>query len=476
MLFNSLHFFVFLPVVFTAYWLINRYNIKYQNLFLVVVSYIFYGWWDPRFLLLIVFSSLIDYTVGWMIGQTRNPFHQRIFLLTSVLVNLGVLGFFKYFNFFADSFAKLLSVLGMQTDFISLNIILPVGISFYTFQTLSYTIDVYRGTILPTRNIVAFFAYVSFFPQLVAGPIERAAQFLPQFLRKRTFRLELACDGTRQMLWGFVKKILVADNCGIVTDQIFSDTSVLNGPTILIGCVLFAFQVYCDFSGYSDIAIGTARLFGFRLTRNFAYPYLARNIQEFWQRWHISLTNWFRDYVFLPLGGSLDKPLWLIVNNLITFALVGLWHGASWNFVVFGIVNGLYFIPSLVIFRKHRSVQNQDETVLHILLDVLRQIRTFVAMFLPMLLFRVPTIPELLMLFKRIAATDYIGAPLPSANFSLLLCFGMFSMEFLQRRHPHGLEISHYPQWFRWSLYISLTWLIITFGAFHQRQFIYFQF
>src|SRR6056297_941955 len=332
MLFNSLVFFLFLSIVFVLYWLFRN-QLKLQNIIVLISSYIFYGWWDWRFLSLIVISSLADYFIGLWLDRSEKKTKRKLLLALSIVVNIGILGFFKYFNFFIDSAAGFLNQFGFQANPTSLQIILPVGISFYTFQTLSYSIDIYRRQIEPTKNIIAFFAFVSFFPQLVAGPIERARNLVPQFLKKRTFDPVNAGDGIRQMLWGFFKKIVIADNAAVYANEIFTNYSDHTGGTLLLGAVLFGFQIYGDFSGYSDIAIGTARLFGFDLMRNFAYPYFSRDIAEFWRRWHISLSTWFRDYIYIPLGGSRGGTLMKIRNTFIIFVISGFWHGANWTFI-----------------------------------------------------------------------------------------------------------------------------------------------
>ncbi len=304
MLFNSIDFAIFLPIVFILYWFVTNKNLKLQNLLIVLASYVFYGWWDWRFLTLIIFSTVVDYTVGRTLKNEENQLKRNFLLWTSILVNLGFLGFFKYYNFFLDNFIAAFSFFGQNIQANSLNIILPVGISFYTFQTLSYTIDVYKRKLKPTKDFIAFSAFVSFFPQLVAGPIERATHLLPQFYTKRTFDYSKAVDGMRQILWGLFKKIVIADNCAEYANQIFNNSADMNGSTLVLGALFFTFQIYGDFSGYSDIAIGTSRLFGFDLMQNFNFPYFSRDIAEFWRRWHISLSTWFRDYLYIPLGGS----------------------------------------------------------------------------------------------------------------------------------------------------------------------------
>ena len=357
MLFNSIEFAIFLPVVFLLYWFVFNRNLKLQNLFIVVVSYVFYGWWDWRFLFLIAFTSLCSYLSGILIEKYRDrPRRAKTVNVLNIVVNLLILGVFKYYNFFVTSFADLF--LGGKTDGLLLKVILPVGISFYTFQALSYSIDVYRGKMEATRDVVQFFAYVSFFPQLVAGPIERATNLLPQFAKPRTFDYETGVDGMRQILWGLFKKMVVADNCAVYVDQVFSSGQAHSGCTILLAAVFFAFQIYGDFSGYSDIAIGTAKLFGIKLMRNFNVPYFSRDIAEFWRRWHISLTTWFRDYVYIPMGGSRCSKAKIIRNTLVIFLLSGFWHGANWTFIAWGVYHALLFLPLILLGknRKYRDV------------------------------------------------------------------------------------------------------------------------
>ncbi|QCW99673.1 MBOAT family protein [Aggregatimonas sangjinii] len=354
MLFNSIDFAIFLPVVFMLYWFLANKNLKIQNLLIVAASYLFYGWWDWRFLSLILFSTIVDYLIGRKLEREDHLFKRKLLLWTSILVNLGFLGFFKYYNFFLDNFVSAFSFFGFEIKPNSLDVILPVGISFYTFQTLSYTIDVYRRKLRPTHNFIAFSAFVSFFPQLVAGPIERATHLLPQFYEKRKFNYAQAVDGMRQILWGLFKKIVIADNCAEFANLIFNNSSDFSGSTLVLGALFFTFQIYGDFSGYSDIAIGTSRLFGFDLMRNFNFPYFSRDIAEFWRRWHISLSTWFRDYLYIPLGGS-RGGIWMKVRNtFIIFIVSGFWHGANWTFIVWGALNAIYFLP-LLLTKNNRN-------------------------------------------------------------------------------------------------------------------------
>src|SRR5690606_36334354 len=356
MLFNSLDFAVYLPIVFVLYWFVGIKSLKTQNILLVIASYIFYGWWDWRFLSLIFISTLVDFTLSLVLIRQLNEFHRKIIFGVSLVVNLGILGVFKYYNFFIDNLIDAFTIFGRNFEARSLDIVLPVGISFYTFQTLSYTIDVYRGKLQPTTDFIGFSAFVSFFPQLVAGPIERATNLLPQFNRERRFDYSCATNGLRQMLWGFFKKIVIADNCAVIVNHIFENPSGVNGSTLVLGAFFFALQIYGDFSGYSDIAIGTAKLFGFNLMKNFDFPYFSRDIAEFWRRWHISLSTWFRDYLYIPLGGSRVNSTLQVRNIFIIFLVSGFWHGANWTFIVWGALNALYFLPLLLTKRNRKNI------------------------------------------------------------------------------------------------------------------------
>ncbi len=362
MVFSSPIFAVFLVIVFAIYWALNNVNLKWQNIFVLVASYVFYGWWDWRFLTLIAASTLLDYFVGFRIDGASDKRHRKMWLVLSMMMNLGFLGVFKYYNFFIHELNLALSSIGFDTNIWSLNVILPVGISFYTFQTMSYSLDIYYNKLKPTDSLINFAAFVSFFPQLVAGPIERAAHLLPQFSTRRKFDFESAKSGIRLIVWGLFKKIVIADTLAPIVDSIFETYTEQSGITLIIGSILFAFQIYGDFSGYSDIAIGSAKLFGFDLMSNFKFPYFARNIGEFWRRWHISLSTWFRDYLYIPIGGSRGSRAIQIRNIFVIFLVSGLWHGANWTFIAWGALHALLFLPLFLLGsnRKHLQAGQSD--------------------------------------------------------------------------------------------------------------------
>jgi len=478
MLFNSIDFAIFLPIVFIIYWLLLNKNLKAQNLFLFAVSYVFYGWWDWRFLFLLFFSSIVDYFIGIGLSNENRPSKRKLLLAVSLTLNLGLLGFFKYYNFFLESFVEAFSFFGNSFHADRLSIILPVGISFYTFQTLSYTIDVYRRQLEPTKDVIAFLGFVSFFPQLVAGPIERASNLLPQFYKKREFNYAHAADGMRQILWGLFKKVVIADNCSVYVNEIFSNYTSYSGSTLLFGAILFAFQIYGDFSGYSDIAIGTARLFGFTLMRNFAFPYFSRDMAEFWRRWHISLSTWFRDYLYFPLGGSKGNLLLKIRNTFAIFIVSGFWHGANWTFMIWGLLNAIYFLP-LLLSGKNRS--NLDTAASGKVFPSLREVSqigfTFFLTTLAWIFFRAPSVSHALSYIANIFSTSFFSKP-QGLSVSLVLLIGLLLLaEWMQREKQHALEIGHITRTsVRWSLYIAMTMVIFAFGNFNKTEFIYFAF
>ncbi len=484
MIFNSLIFAIFLPTVFLLYWFVFNKNLKLQNLLIVIVSYFFYGWWDWRFLSLLFFSSVIDFLVGLFLEKSNNPTNRKLLLSISIIGNLGLLGFFKYYNFFVDSFIEAGAKLGFTFHESTLNIILPVGISFYTFQTLSYGIDVYRRQLATTKDFVSFMAFVSFFPQLVAGPIERASNLLPQFEKKREFDLEKAKDGLRQMLWGLIKKVVIADTLAIEVDRIFSSSSYENLPgiSLAIGSIFFVFQIYCDFSGYSDIGIGTARLFGFDLMRNFAYPFFSRNIGEFWQRWHISLSTWFRDYVFIPLGGNRGTKYFIIRNILFTYILSGLWHGANWTYIIWGVLNGLFYLPLIFMQKRNRKYSEivAFDRNLPSIKELLQIIITFMLFTFSMIFFRSENLSRSLDYFYFMISNLTLNSTIIidwilSKSFIIIII--LIIVEWIQRKKQHAMAFDNFPKTIRWSLYFTALIIFFYFGEFEQSfQFIYFQF
>ncbi len=478
MLFNSIEFAIFLPIVFALYWSINNLNLKIQNALLLVASYLFYGWWDWRFLSLIIASSLVDYSIAKKLGGSDNQKKRKTLLLMSLAINLGLLGFFKYCNFFISSFVDAFLLFGKRLDVHTLNIVLPVGISFYTFQTLSYTIDVYRKKINPTNDILAFFTFVAFFPQLVAGPIERAGNLLAQFYQKRMFDYDKAVDGLRQILSGLLKKTVIADNCAIYVNYIFKNYQTLSGSTLLLGAIYFAFQIYGDFSGYSDIAIGTARLFGFDIMRNFAYPYFSRDIAEFWRRWHISLTTWFRDYVYIPLGGSLGSKWRQIRNVIIIFLVSGFWHGANWTFIMWGLVNVLCFLPLLLTNKNRVNLDTVAKgKALPSFKETLQIVTTFLMICIAWIFFRAENIGHAFSYINRLFSTSlFYRPPDRFLKFHIVIIIVFVVLEWIQREKEHLFQINGIRSMFiRWSMYYVALFIVIHFSS-NQQSFIYFQF
>lgn len=480
MLFNSIEFAVFLPIVFFLYWFVFNKNLKLQNFFVVAVSYVFYGWWDWRFLFLIAFTSFCSWYSGLLIERFKDERKKaKTVSILNIVINLLILGVFKYYDFFVTSFADLF--LGGKTDGLLLKIVLPVGISFYTFQALSYSIDVYRDKLEPTKDIIQFFAFVSFFPQLVAGPIERATNLLPQFAKPRKFDYDEAVDGMRQILWGLFKKMVVADNCAFYVNQVFSDYTSYSGSTLFLAAVFFTFQIYCDFSGYSDIAIGVAKLFGIKLMQNFNMPYFSRDIAEFWRRWHISLTTWFRDYVYIPLGGSRVSSAKVIRNTFVIFLLSGLWHGANWTFVAWGAFHALLFLP-LILTGKNRKYTNQiaEGRLIPSLKEICQMLVTFLLVVIGWILFRAESIEQAWGYIHGIFNMSLFTAPwLYRRSYYLpvvLSILVLLIVEWVQRDKKHAFDFrgikSHVIKYFIYMLVVgALFWL----GG-HAETFIYFQF
>lgn len=483
MLFNSIDFAIFLPIVFILYWFVSKNNLKLQNFLIVVASYLFYAWWDWRFLSLILFSTLIDYTIGRKLKIEENQVKRKVLLWTSILINLGFLGFFKYYNFFLENFINAFSFFGSEIKANSLNIILPVGISFYTFQTLSYTIDVYKRKLEPTKDFIAFSAFVSFFPQLVAGPIERATNLLPQFYNKRSFDYVKAVDGMRQILWGLFKKIVIADNCAEYANIIFNNSADYSGSTLVLGAIFFTFQIYGDFSGYSDIAIGTSRLFGFDLKQNFAFPYFSRDIAEFWRRWHISLSTWFRDYLYIPLGGSLGGFWMKVRNTFVIFIVSGFWHGANWTFIAWGTLNAIYFLPLLLTNnnRKNIGLVAKGKT-LPSLKEFSFMLLTFGFTVFAWIFFRAENIGHAISYISEILSSSLFEVPkfasMKSA-FRTILITGVFVLIEWQGRQGQYAISDIGQKWsriLRWTFYSLLIFAIGMFMPSIESPFIYFQF
>lgn len=474
MLFNSLEFAVFLPIVFLLYWFVFQRNLKAQNFFIVAISYLFYGWWDWRFLFLIAFTSLCSWGSGLLIDKYRHQTKAKVIHILNICLNLAILGVFKYYDFFATSFANLF--LNGNADSLLLNLILPVGISFYTFQALSYSIDVYREKLAPTRDIIQFFAFVSFFPQLVAGPIERATNLLPQFAQSRKFDCDTAVDGMRQILWGLFKKIAIADNCARIVDATFNTYQTQSGSALVLAAVLFSIQIYCDFSGYSDIAIGTAKLFGIKLMRNFNCPYFSRDIAEFWRRWHISLTTWFRDYVYIPLGGSRVSKSKIIRNTFIIFLLSGFWHGANWTFIAWGAYHAFLFLP-LILLGKNRK--HTDTVAENRWFPSLREggqmLLTFVLAVIGWILFRAESITQAVDYFRHIFT--HWNNPINGEIMPVIIYIAvLLIVEWIQRNKSHALELSGIRSHvLKFAIYYALIFIIFI-SYVSSESFIYFQF
>ncbi len=491
MLFNSLDFLLFLLVVFFCYWFVFKRSYKWQNLFIVGASYVFYGWWSWQPLCLIALTSLLSYLSGVLIDKARSKQsnYAQVVLITNVVINLFILGLFKYYNFFADSFATMMEGFGIQVSWVSLNLVLPVGVSFYTFQALSYSIDVYKRKIGATKDFVAFFAFVSFFPQLVAGPIERATNLLPQFEKERQFDYAQAVDGLRQILWGFFKKVVIADTCASTVNTIFANWDTLPGSTLWVGAFLFSIQIYCDFSGYSDIAIGTARLFGISLRRNFNFPYFSRDIAEFWRRWHISLSTWFRDYVYIPLGGSRGSKLLVLRNTFIIFALSGLWHGANWTFVVWGLYHALLFIPLMLLHKNRKNTNTVAEgRLLPSLKEATQMLLCFILVMIGWVIFRAESIGDAWGYLCRMFSSSLFSFPEKIFTLHIVsiypLILALILVEWTQRNQQHALQLSrpfslkiiNHSRIVRYGIYLIILFIISSYMYQTASSFIYFQF
>lgn len=471
MLFNSITYFIFLATVFSCYWFVFKFSHKLQIILLLISSYIFYGWWDYRFLSLIFLSTLVDYLVGIELEKEDKPRRRNILLSLSVIFNIGMLFTFKYYNFFIENFRSLSESLGFAVNYYSLRIILPVGISFYTFQTLSYTIDVWKKRIPATRDFLRFATFVSFFPQLVAGPIERASNLLPQFFEKKKFNADQAISGINLIIWGLFKKVVIADNCAVYVNSVFENYQEQNSLTLILGAFYFAFQIYGDFSGYSDIAIGTARLFGFDLMRNFDYPYFSRNISEFWRRWHISLSTWFRDYVYIPLGGSRGSLPISIRNIFIVFLISGLWHGANWTFLAWGGIHAFLFIPAFLNRKNYKA--NKSNAGIK---DIFKIVFTFFVVCIAWVFFRAENVFKALNYLKRSFSQGdfsitYLAIERYNIEFVAVISFFVV-MEWLSRFREHP-----FTGRFKYAILTLIILLILMMGKFFDyKEFIYFQF
>lgn len=478
MLFNSINFAIFLPIVFLLYWFVANKTLKLQNLLLLVSSYFFYACWDWRFLFLLIFSTLLDYFGGIKMFESANQNIKRFWFWLCVSINLGFLGVFKYYNFFAQSFATAIEHVGLHVNPWSIKVILPVGISFYTFHGLSYVIDIYKGKIKPERNFIDYSVFVSFFPLLVAGPIERATHLLPQIQKARKFDYSKAVDGLRQILWGLFKKVVIADFCAGYVNTIFDTSNTFGGSTHMVGAVFFAFQIYCDFSGYSDIALGTARLFGIELLQNFAFPYFSRDIAEFWRRWHISLSTWFRDYLYIPLGGSKGGTWLKVRNTFVIFLVSGFWHGANWTFIIWGLLNALYIMPS-ILFNTNRN--HLDTVAKNKLFPSAKELVaisiTFSLTVFAWIFFRADSLEHAIDILSKIFSSSLFTMPSIHPGLLSLLLVTLIAIEW-QGREQHyaiaklGLTL---PKPIRWSMYYLIAISVLYFAG-SERQFIYFQF
>ncbi len=482
MLFNSFEFLIFLPIVFLLYWFVFK-GRQAQNVFIIVASYVFYGWWAWRFLVLIFITTLLSYLSGILIERYRDK--AKWICGTNIAINIGILCYYKYVNFFADNLEALINQFGYQLDWVTLDVILPVGISFYTFQALSYTIDVYRRDTNATKDFIAFTSFISFFPQLVAGPIERSTNLLPQFLKPRRFDYTNAVIGMRQILWGFFKKLIIADNCAQLANSIFDNYQDCNASLLLLGALFFTFQIYGDFSGYSDIAIGTARLFGVNLMKNFNLPYFSRDIAEFWRRWHISLNKWFIDYVYIPLGGSRGTKAMVIRNILIVFFLSGLWHGANWTFVIWGLYNGIIIaLLTLLNLNHKRSAIISEKRFFPPLKEFGQILITFALVVIGWIFFRAEDLTQAVDYIANLCDSSIVSMPnfrdlglsFIKLTYTLFFIVLLQLIDWIQRKQDFGLEISNVKyRSIRWSIYIIFL-LIFSVFAGGQEAFIYFQF
>jgi alginate O-acetyltransferase complex protein AlgI len=475
MLFNSLPFLLFLPIVFTIYWFANKKSLQLQNFLLLASSYYFYAWWDWRFLFLLMFSTGLDYFTGLKMHEAKNQNSKKFWFWLSIVVNISFLGIFKYYNFFAGSLAGALSGLGFQANFWTLQVILPVGISFYTFHGLSYVIDIYKGRIEPEKNIVTYSLFVSYFPLLIAGPIERATHLLPQIKKQRQFKYSLAIQGIKQIIWGLFKKVVVADNCAFFVKQIFENSQGYSAPELWMGMVFFAFQIYGDFSGYSDIALGASKLFGIELLRNFNFPYFAKDIADFWRRWHISLSTWFRDYLYIPLGGSQGTKLMRVRNTIIIFLVSGFWHGANWTFIIWGTIHAFLFLPLLLGDKNRSSLGNTN----YRMADVPKILLTFLFVCLAWVFFRADNLTEAFHYITGMFNNEHPSLHFfyKNSKYMLLTGLSLSAILFLILIEWNNVKKSNYEIHLSKRTVFIVMLMIFFMGAFkNQMSFIYFQF
>lgn len=478
MLFNSLSFAVFLPLVFILYWFGCNKSLRFQNAFLLVISYAFYSFWDWRFIFLLAFSTFLDYFSGLKIEASQKKAHAKFWLIASIGINLAFLGFFKYYNFFITEFANLIGSIGFKVHPWTLKIILPVGISFYTFHGLSYIIDVYKQRIKAEHNFVDYAVFVSYFPLLVAGPIERATHLLPQVKKLRSFNYQQATSGMRQILWGLFKKIVIADNCAEYADLIFDHHNDYYGSTLILGAIFFAFQIYGDFSGYSDIALGVSKLFGIELLRNFSYPYFSRDIAEFWRRWHISLSSWFKDYLYIPLGGSKGNIWKRLRNTFIIFIVSGFWHGANWTFIIWGALNAIYFIPLLLRGKNRQNLDIVAEgRMFPTAIDAFKMLSTFMLTVFAWIFFRATDLNHAIEYCRGFINGSIFLLPQVMPVYLFVLIIFFFMIEWTGRTHDFAISSVglNWPKTFRWLFYFALILCILFYGG-KDQKFIYFQF
>ena len=483
MIFNSFTFFIFFSVFFLLYWFVFNKNLKLQNLILLIGSYVFYAWWDWRFLSILIASSAINFFLGIYIEKTTNPRYKKIFRWLGLLQGIGGLVLFKYFNFFINSFQEVFATLDININIQTFNILIPLGLSYYTFKTISYLLDIDKGKIKATTDWVSFFTYVSFFPCLLAGPIDKARTFIPQLEKKREFNYDRAVDGLRQILWGLFKKVVIADNCATITDGFFTYYQYLPASSLFLGGFFYTFQIYADFSGYSDMAIGLSRMLGFNVTKNFDFPFFSQNIAEFWRKWHISLTAWLTEYVFTPLSiafRNLGKA-GLILAIIINFTICGIWHGANWTYVLFGFLHGCYFIPLILRGTMNKKKKIAKGTFLPSFVEVVNALTTFTLVMLTFIVFRAENISEAFRYYKRLFSLSLFTFPkVPTENsqavLALFFIFLMLLVEWFKREKDHGLQLEIKRPIYRWSIYAGIVFLIGIFMQTSETPFIYFNF